>query len=532
MCLEIVGEDNILDLFCKFHDLKTKNEQDIFLQGLIDVEQVKTRRPRTENPRRNKAVYQYHLMIGSERRKVCLEAYCNSFGVTEKKVRRIRELKQKGKTPEDKRGKNISFTLSQETKALVREHISSFPVKESHYTGQKKLYLSADLNIKIMHNLYIEKNPNNKVSYTFYQTFFKENFSLRFGRPQVDTCITCEQLNLKIKSPHLNEAAKRSAVAELMVHKRRSRKFYEALKHEASDDGKAEENVLSIAFDYMQNLCLPKVPVQDLFYLRQLTVNVFCITDIKVKSSSIYVYHEGEGRKSPDEVCSFLFDFLKNVPDNITELRIFSDNCPGQNKNQSLTRFMLFLTDSKRFQKIQSFFPVRGHSYLPCDRDFGLIKKVIRRMDRIFSIHEITELIIKSGKVGKFLVTQAQASNILDFKQWWPVFYKKTTISEETKRKPRKERVSFAISKFYHFVFSSECKGYIKAYTTINGLNCATFYFSAQPGQVTPPEKEAYPIGKVPIKENKLQDIKKLISYVPEEHKEFYNSILAWPVST
>lgn len=39
-----------------------------------------------------------------------------------------------------------------------------------------------------------------------------------------------------------------------MVNKRRSHKFYEALKHEASDEGKAEINVLSIPFDYMQHL--------------------------------------------------------------------------------------------------------------------------------------------------------------------------------------------------------------------------------------------------------------------------------------
>lgn len=41
--------------------------------------------------------------------------------------------------------------------------------------------------------------------------------------------------------------------------------------------------------------------------------------------------------KSPDEVCTFLSDYLKQVPGEITELRIFSDNCAGQNKNQTLS---------------------------------------------------------------------------------------------------------------------------------------------------------------------------------------------------
>ena len=242
-----------------------------------------------------------------------------------------------------------------------------------------------------MYSLFRDKYPDTKVSYSFYYNFFIENFNLRFGRPQVDTCCTCEELKLKIKSPHLHDAAKRSAVAEHLVHKRKSKKFYSALKYEASEDGKRKQDVLSISFDFMQNISLPKVPVVELFYLRQLTVNVFCITNIKNKTSSIYLYHEGEASKSPNEVCSFVYDNLKQVPENIKEIRIFSDNCAGQNKNHALSRFLLFLTDSKRFTKIQHFYPVRGRSYLPCGRDFGLIKRLLRRTDRIFNLHDITE---------------------------------------------------------------------------------------------------------------------------------------------
>ncbi|XP_046688310.1 uncharacterized protein LOC124374058 [Homalodisca vitripennis] len=239
----------------------------MLLYGLIDVEEVAIRRPRNENPRINSASFKYHLLIGTSRHIVCLNAFVNAFGVTTKRVRRIRELKKACKTPEDKRGKVVSFSMSDEIKSLVREHISSFPMKESHYLGGTKFYLNAELNLKIMYNLFCEKYPEKKVSYSFYYTFFKDNFNLRFGRSQVDTC---EEIKLKIKSPHLNEAAKRSAVAELLVYKRRSQKFYSALKYEASEDAKEENNILfNCIFNYMQNISLPKVPVQELFYLRQ-----------------------------------------------------------------------------------------------------------------------------------------------------------------------------------------------------------------------------------------------------------------------
>ena len=102
--------------------------------------------------------------------------------------------------------------------------------KNSRYSQREIRYLSADLTVKKMHQLFQEKHPEVKVNYWFYYKIFKEMFNLRFGRPQVDTCVTCESLNTKIKSPALNEVARRSAVAELIVHKRKSKKFTINLK--------------------------------------------------------------------------------------------------------------------------------------------------------------------------------------------------------------------------------------------------------------------------------------------------------------
>lgn len=37
----------------------------------------------------------------------------------------------------------------------------------------------------------------------------------------------------------------------------------------------------------MQNLDLPKIRIQDTFYIRQLTVNVFCVHDLKTEKATI-----------------------------------------------------------------------------------------------------------------------------------------------------------------------------------------------------------------------------------------------------
>ncbi|KAJ8883401.1 hypothetical protein PR048_015244 [Dryococelus australis] len=190
--MEKLGEDNFIDVFTKFHDIPTKHAQDIFLQGLIDIQDIKRRYARKELPRVNTAGCKYHLLVGSSQVIVRLKAFISGFGVTTKMVRRMTKLKQAGETPQDKRGKSVSYSLPRTTKLKVKEHIESFPFKESHYCGEKMYYLSADLDLKTMHKLHLEKYD--KVSYFFYRSFYRENFNYRFGRPQVDTCCTCEEL--------------------------------------------------------------------------------------------------------------------------------------------------------------------------------------------------------------------------------------------------------------------------------------------------------------------------------------------------
>ncbi|XP_063229450.1 uncharacterized protein LOC134534793 [Bacillus rossius redtenbacheri] len=531
-CFEI-SDDEAIDVLRRLHDLPTKNQQDTFIQSLIDIHDVDRRRPRKkEGARIVDKVYKYYVIIGHVKREVCYKAFLSLFAITDKRVKRIRKLALLGKSPVDERGKTSSAnTLPPEVREKIRNHILSFPVKCTKYTGKTKSYLDARLSVKSMYNLFKDKNPDINCSYQFFIKFFNENFSLSFGRPQVDCCCTCEELKLKIKSPHINEAAKRCAAAELMIHRRRAKKFYNELKKER--DCKTEPHVLSICMDYLQNIQLPRIPVQETFYMRQLTVNVCCIHNIKEHSAMLYLYHEGTANKGPNEVCSLLTDYLNTVPPEIKEIRIFSDNCSGQNKNHSLARLLLALTQTGRFNKIEQFFPIRGHSFLPCDRDFPMIKRQLRKHDRLYSLREITELVIKSSNNNKFIVTHVKSEHIFDYKNWWPQYYKKSVVSEETRPRsvPKDDKQQFGISSFMHFSFSQEMPGTIVARKFINGMVLHTFCLRQAMTNPEFPPCIAYPEGKVPIKKKKLDDIRKLLPYIPEEHKQFYIDISNWPTA-
>uniref|UniRef100_A0A8D8YWD2 Uncharacterized protein n=1 Tax=Cacopsylla melanoneura TaxID=428564 RepID=A0A8D8YWD2_9HEMI len=193
---------------------------------------------------------------------------------------------------------------------------------------------------------------------------------------------------------------------------------------------------------------------------------------------------------------------------------------------------MVVIINHFTLQKVQQYYPIRGHSFLPCDRDFGLIKRYMKKKDRYYTLHEITGMIIECAKPGKFTVKEIQPSDVYDFKNWWSKYYKKHTVSNESANKPRSEKTIFAISTLYHFVYDSQIRGYITAYEQINGLVHHTFQMAVVNLGVNPiimPQNIAYPKGKVPIKQAKLADVKYCLKWVPEEERGFLKSILNWP---
>ena len=222
-----------------------------------------------------------------------------------------------------------------------------------------------------------------------------------------------------------------------------------------------------------------------------------------------------------------------SAPPQFTEVHVYSDNFRGQNKNHALNRVFLALTDTGRFDRIEQYYPIRGHSYLPCDRDFAVIKRKLKRYDRVYTVHQITELIITSSTTGKFTVEEVATEDIVDFQKWWPTFYKKSCISEETRGKkvPAKDKISFGICSLMHFTYGTS-PGVIVCRPLIDGQMVQTYKMSQVVDHfVEFPQNVCYPLGNVPIKRMKLQDIRKLMQYVPDEFSGFYDELMSWPTT-
>lgn len=134
----------------------------------------------------------------------------------------------------------------------------------------------------------------------------------------------------------------------------------------------------------------------------------------------MFLFHEGIGEKGPNKVCSFIKIYLddeQNISEKVTKLCVLLDGCGGQNRNHTVVRFCCALAET-RFSVIHHFLPIRGHSFLSCDRDFAVVKGVIKRYNRVYSVKEYKRLIISAAHNNRFRVCLMKSSNILDLKSW------------------------------------------------------------------------------------------------------------------
>ena len=98
-CFEVTTEDDRVKLISYFNNLKTKDEQDLYISSLVSVHSIKRRQSRNliiEQSKFHSYSYKYHLNIVRDKSStkicVCIKAFISIYGLTENCVRRIKEV--------------------------------------------------------------------------------------------------------------------------------------------------------------------------------------------------------------------------------------------------------------------------------------------------------------------------------------------------------------------------------------------------------------------------------------------------------
>uniref|UniRef100_A0A2A4K6G5 Uncharacterized protein n=1 Tax=Heliothis virescens TaxID=7102 RepID=A0A2A4K6G5_HELVI len=402
-CFEMIREDQKTKIIRQFNSFANRYDQDNYLSGLITVSNVQRRRPRVgeENAKLHNKSYSYKIrMIGDDTYElpVCRKAFISLHGITGRRLQFLQKsLTEHGVVQKDKRGIHVKTKISALTTDLMYKQIDTLKTingKKGHYNlrESQKIYLSDELNLSKIHKMYNEKNPDNKVSYETYRNFFNKNFNISFGYPRMDTCSTCDEFqaekkHFEIKIASLPDGHEKSQILsqlrrleiENLAHKKRAEVFYDK-KRKARLRARQDVTTVAITMDFSKNLPVPNITTNDVYYKRQLSYFMFNVHVLADSSSYFFAYNESIGKKGSDDVASHLFYFIFNEMEvQVKTLIIFCDSCGGQNKNYTIFRMLHYIVHCcNRLESVTVIFPIRGHSYMECDRNMAYLNQKTR----------------------------------------------------------------------------------------------------------------------------------------------------------
>lgn len=463
---------------------------------------------------------------------VCRDAFVSIHGVTPGRVRHLAFYAKTSPTPPvDGRGKQMNPQgLGQSIKHQISNHIKSFPTVKSHYgrssTTRGRKYLSPYLSVAAMHELYLKAYEpaefeklqrgepiNPTVKYDYYRTYFNTHFNLAFGTPKVDTCTTCDEVDTKMRDvSDANEKKKLQEEKEL--HLRQAQQFYTELRT-STQMARDHDDIASISFDFEQNFPLPHIPTGEVFYLRQVWLYVFGVHDCGDNTAAMFCWPENLAHKGANEVVSCLHSYL-NTLRGVKRLNLFSDSCGGQNKNSTVIQYLYTLVRNGHFHHV---FPVRGHSFLPCDRDFAKTETKKRRVERVYTPQQWMDIVRSARKKKPYNVVEVNQSMILNFQLHFSQFFKKTVTN-------RGERMRIREARLFEYSQDHPQEVWVK-YSLCEEDEWHKFRIEKRGACPTFPTELAYS-ALLPLTQEKVDDVKKLVyKYVPREFREFYDHLIS-----
>ena len=180
----------------------------------------------------HRSVYYVHNGAGMSAR-VCRKAFLRIHGLSAGRVDRAikAQCDSSGVPHIDQRGRRIPTNkTSDEQIRLVKEHINSFPKYQSHYSQSQsphRMYLSSELTIVMMYNMYKQNHGGDSVSKTF-----NESFNLSFGTPKTDTCKTCDSYKVSVEAIANDNCELMQVQGEWDLHKAKAERAYQSLKED------------------------------------------------------------------------------------------------------------------------------------------------------------------------------------------------------------------------------------------------------------------------------------------------------------
>lgn len=518
-------------IFDAYYLLDSLPKKRLFFRSVVKIcAEKESLNPITLN---NRKKYDYFLTnISGVQEKVCFQFFSKCLQVSKAVVYKAIESAISNEPAIELRGRVSNRKTNQRDVNFLMKFIQKFPCYSSHYAAStsKRKYLNPNLNIKRLYREYAivcEFRKRKALSEWKFRDIFNTKFNLAFHPKKSDTCRTCDKLEAQIQSEKANNSNKADLLQQkkhhLQIVKFTKEKFAETIEN-ARDDS---NNIEVLTFDLQRALETPSITTSEAYYRRQLWCYNLCIYDEKRDKPYMYFWTEAIASRGAQEISSCLTKHFNTfIPKETKKVILYSDACPGQNRNIKTTLMMKKLLDSwphNQLFTIEQRFFVSGHSYNSCDRCFGLIERQKKNTESIFVPQHWINVISQAKKnEPKFTVIQMKRS---DFKSSKPL---EKII---TNRKMSQEKVKIDWTKMqtiinnrrnpFDLITEKYSIGSVQPITVSLkkiGRNADTNTFSNV--DFTPLYKTSRPINK-----KKYDDLQKLVEFIPSQYHWFFTSL-------
>jgi len=520
-CMNKVNVDLQNELFKMYWSMQDYNRRVAYISGLITVSNKQRIRKRCETPEKSKPrekVYHYFIPKQGEHESVCKGCFLKVFGETAKFIRCIVEKKVNSpvsRCSPDKRGQRTP--KNRFPSAVIKDitdHIKKLPAYESHYCRKEtnKKYLPPYFTLQRAYNDYT-KSVNNPVSRCVYQKYFKLS-GIKVKSPKKDTCTLCDQLKIQLTNTNCSEDQRIQLINQQTQHHNDSEAAYQSKRNDILS---ISDNTHVIAFDLQQCLPTPSLDSSVAFYKRQLWTFNFTVHNMLTSRASCYLWNETVAKRGANDMGSCIFHYLSNLPSQVTHVIMYSDCCPGQNKNSIIIAMCLyFLEHQDNIKVIDHKFMVPGHSRMECDSDHAKIEKARKRYPfPISHPHDWAQLIGWAGK-NSFDVHEMNQNLFFDFNFLLKHKY------QVKKKNEQGDPFIFRNVKWFRYI--KENTNIVKYKTSLNTEEEFQEMNMMKRKSINSPLPKAYE-DTLPISDEKKKDIISLLNLIPEVYHDFYKNL-------
>ena len=187
-----------------------------------------------------------------------------------------------------------------------------------------------------------------------------------------------------------------------------------------------------------------------------------------------------------------------------------SDSCGGQNKNKTVVRFCSWL--SVTFQvDITHIFPIRGHSYCQCDRNFGCYETILKRKQIVETPNEYLEIMRSARNNLSPFKADMDASCLEDWESALDPLFLKV---------PKSKNSTFTIQKYVKLEFKQT--KLVIAYKKYNGIGESFTYLKINANAFSKQNLAVNKLKAIGINEAEKEDLIFLLRFIKRTYRNFY----------